>query len=263
MDRAVTFDVRDGVGWITLARGDSGNTVGAIMAAELGEAVEAAERADVGVVVVTASGRFFCTGGDLREFAEAPSTSDLTEELAASLATAVRRLENMPSIVVAAVQGTAAGAGVAIAASADIIVAAEAATFTLAYTRAGLSPDGGATLLGRSLGLHRALAWALLNPSVAAHEAQQIGFVSRVYPTEGFHESVRELAATLAKGSRDAQVATKRLVRAAMPAPAEHWDAEVTRISALAGAPDGQEGIHAFLAKRAAHFPSSRGESGA
>lgn len=259
MDGAVTFEVRDGVAWITMTRGDSGNTFGASMAAELSEAMAAAERADVGVLVLTATGRFFCAGGDLREFAEAPSTADLTADLAGTLSDVVQRLADLPTIVVAAVQGAAAGAGVPIAAAADVVVASESASFTLAYTRAGLSPDGGATLLPRTFGLHRALAWALLNPTVSAAEAQQIGLVAQVFPDADFDASVARLAEKLARGSRDAQVATKRLIRQAAPAPGGHWDAEVTQISTLAGGLDGQEGISAFLAKRPVVFPSSTG----
>lgn len=263
MERAVTFDVRDGVGWITLARGDSGNTVGSTMAAELADAVVAAERADVRVLVITASGRFFCAGGDLREIAEAPSSSELTAHLAGILADVVRRLADLPAIVVAAVQGTAAGAGVSIAAAADVVVAAESATFTLSYTRAGLSPDGGGSLLARTLGMHRALAWALLNPTVSAHEAQHAGLVARVYPDAELDIAVADLAAGLARGSRDALVATKRLIRRSATESAEHWDAEVAQISALAGGPDGQEGISAFLAKRPVAFPSATDRPGA
>lgn len=260
MDRVVTFDVRDGVGWITLSRGDTGNTVGTQMAADLAEALAAAERADLGVLVLTATGRFFCAGGDLREFSEAHSPADLTAELASALADIVRRLANMPAIVVAAVQGPAAGAGVALAAAADVVVASESASFTLAYTRAGLSPDGGATLLSRSLGLHQALAWALLNPTVSAAEARRMGVVAMVFPDSEFEGDVTRLVHKLACGSRDAQVATKRLIRQSAPASDAHWDAEVTQISLLAGGPDGLEGVNAFVAKRPAAFPSSTGE---
>lgn len=260
MGSAATFDVRDRVGWITFARGDTGNTIGVEMVSEFADAVAAAESANVGVVVIAGAGRFFCLGGDLREFAEAASTSDLTAQLAGSLATVVGQVADLPAVVVAAVQGAAAGAGVAIAAAADVVLATESATFTLAYTRAGLSPDGGATLVTRTIGLHRTLAWALLNPTISAREAMHAGLVAQVHPDSEFDACVADLAARLSRGSRDAQVATKRLVRRAAAAPEEHWQLEIDQISALSESPDGQEGISAFLGKRPAAFPSAGGE---
>lgn len=254
---AVLFEAADGVGWITLARGDSGNTFGTSMARQLAGAVAAAEASDLPVVVLRASGRFFCAGGDLREFAEAEDARALIEGLASTLADVVERLVAMPSIVVSAVQGPAAGAGVPLAAAADIVIAAESASFTFAYTRAGLSPDGGATVLTSTLGLHRTLAWALLNPTVSAAEAQAAGLVARVTPDAGLADATRSIAQQIARGSRDAHVATKRLIRAAAPPVAGQLAAEAVQIGLQAAGPDGQEGIASFLGKRPARFPSS------
>jgi enoyl-CoA hydratase/carnithine racemase len=93
-------------------------------------------------------------------------------------------LRALDAPVVAVVQGTAAGAGVSLAISADIALAAESATFTMAYTNVGLSPDGGSTwLLPRLIGPQRASALMLLNTTVAASEAAQLGLVAPLSPT--------------------------------------------------------------------------------
>ena len=90
----------------------------------------------------------------------------------------------MDAVVVSAVHGTAASAGVPLAAAADVVLAGASAQFTLAYTKIGLSPDGGSSLLTASLGLHRTLHLALLNPVLTAKQAQSAGLVAEVHPDD-------------------------------------------------------------------------------
>ncbi len=204
-DALVDFSVRDGVGWITLTKGDSGNAFGTPMGVELLAAVMAAEEADVPVLVVSATGRFFCVGGDLREFGAEDEPALLIDELAHMLNRIVSRLKSLDAVVISAVQGGAAGAGLGLAAAADLVIAAESASFTLAYTKAGLSPDGGGTLLAESVGLHRALALALLNPvwsaaGRAGRRAGHPGGARRRAPRPG-HGSGRQARPRLAHGA--------------------------------------------------------------
>lgn len=256
-DALVDFSVRDGVGWITLTKGDSGNAFGTPMGVELLAAVMAAEEADVPVLVVSATGRFFCVGGDLREFGAEDEPALLIDELAHMLNRIVSRLKSLDAVVISAVQGGAAGAGLGLAAAADLVIAAESASFTLAYTKAGLSPDGGGTLLAESVGLHRALALALLNPVWSAEDALAAGLVTQVVPDAELLDQVTALAGRLARGSRTAQAATKHLIRG-NPVPSDgRVELEARSISALAGSPDGREGVQAFLAKRRPEFPSA------
>ena len=255
---SVTLEVRNGAAWITLNRPDAGNPLGTDCLDRLADAVVGARRADVGVVVLRARGPRFSVGGDLSEFGAAQDPEALVDNLAERLHRTVSELIRLDAIVVAAVHGVAAGAGVSLAAAADIVLAAESARFTLAYTRSGLSPDGGSSMLTASLGLHRALYVALLNPLLSANEAKAMGLVAEVHPDEGFEEAVEETVGRLTRGSRSAFVTAKRLFREqAVAAPETAMRRETLGIRSAAGGPDGREGIAAFLAKRTPMFPSS------
>ena len=217
----VTYDERGGAGWITFNQPALGNPLNLDSVAALSAAVSAARAADVGVVVLAAEGRSFCVGGDLGAFSAAPDPGAYLKELTEALHAELLALQALDAIVVSRVQGTAAGAGVSYAASADIVLAAESARFTMAYTKVGLTPDGGTTLMEASTGLHRSLYMALLNPVLSAREALLMGFVSEVHPDEAFEVAVDDVVAQLVAGSRTALVAAKRLIRAqATPDPA-------------------------------------------
>ena len=238
----VTYDHLDGVARIRLVDGDRGNLLDQATVDALTRAVRRARSDDAHVVVLSAEGRAFSLGGDLAE----------------SLHRVVSDLHRMDAVVVSVVQGTAAGAGVPLAAAADLVLAASSAQFTLAYTRLGFSPDGGSTLLTASIGLHRALNLALLNPVLSAAEARAIGLVAQVHPDGELAAAVEDVVRLLRAGSRSAQVAAKRLLReTATPNAEAALRRETLSIRTRAADPDGREGVVAFLAKRAARFPSS------
>ncbi|WP_409329613.1 enoyl-CoA hydratase/isomerase family protein [Trujillonella humicola] len=255
---AVRYEQRDGVARIRLSDPARGNAIGPGSVAELAAAVRRARADDVHVVVLSADGKAFCVGGDVAAFAAADDTEQLVDDLAEALHRVVSDLQRMPAVVVSVVQGTAAGAGVPLAAAADLVLAAESARFTLAYTGIGFSPDGGSSLLTASVGLHRALALALLNPVLSAGEAHALGLVAAVHPDEDLPAAVEDVVGRLRSGSRDAQVAAKRLLReTATPGAEAALRRETLSIRARAASPDGREGVAAFLAKRPAAFPSS------
>ena len=258
LEPMVTFEVRDGAGWITFNRPEQGNPFNLDSVASLADAVAAARQADVGVVVLAARGRSFSVGGDLAAFSAAPDPAAYLDDLAEALHRQVSELMRLDAIVVSVVQGTAAGAGVSYAACADLVLATESARFTMAYTKVGLSPDGGSSLMAESIGLHRTLYMALLNPVLSAREALLMGFVSEVHPDEQFDAAVTAVLAQLTSGSRTALVAAKRLIRdQAVPSPETALRRETLAMRQNAGSPDGREGVAAFLAKRPAVFPSA------
>jgi 2-(1,2-epoxy-1,2-dihydrophenyl)acetyl-CoA isomerase len=257
------LELRAGVAWILLDRPESGNAVDLSFVAELWDCLREVRRADVGVLVLASTGPAFCVGGDLRAFGAADDLPSLVEDLADGLHRCISELHRLDAVVVAAVAGTAAGAGVPLAAAADIVLASEAATFTLAYTKVGLSPDGGSSLLPASLGLHRSLRLALLNPALTAEQAREAGLVAEVHPDAQLGSAVQAVVDRLAAGSRDAQVAAKRLLREqASPSPDTAMRLESVAIRRAAGTADGHEGISAFLAKRPAAFPSAAARAG-
>lgn len=244
-----------GVSRITLADGERGNPIHPGSVADLHDAVRRAHRDGAKVVVLAAEGRFFSVGGDLGAFAAAEDVPAFIDDLAESLHRVVSELVRSDAVVVTVVQGTAAGAGFPLAAAGDIVLAADTAKFSLAYTKVGLSPDGGSSLLVHSLGLHRTLRLAILGDLLTAQEAYDAGLVARVVPAEELPPTVDQVVAALAAGSGTANAAAKRLLReAAVAAPESALRKETLSIRTLAGSPDGREGVAAFVEKRAPKF---------
>ena len=254
----VDYEQHDGGAPIRLANGDRGNPLDQAAVDELARAVRRARADDVHVVVLSAERRAFSVGGDVSAFAGAEDTEHMVDNLAESLHRVVSDLHHMDAVVVSVVHGTAAGAGVSLAAAADLVIAASSARFTLAYTKIGFSPDGGSSLLTASVGRHRALQLALLNPVVSADQAQAMGLVSQVHADEALPAAADEVVCLLRSGSRTAQVAAKRLLReTATPGAEAALRRETLSIRARAASPDGREGVAAFVGKRPPHFPSS------
>ena len=253
----VTYEQAAGVARIRLCDGDRGNPLNQATLDALARAVRRARADDVHVVVLSAEGRAFSVGGDVAAFAAAADVEQVVDDLAETLHRVVSDLHRMDAIVVSVVHGVAAGAGVSLASAADLVIAGRSARFTLAYTKLGFSPDGGASLLTASVGLHRALELALLNPVVSADDARSSGLVAKVVPDDELAAAVEEVVDALRAGSRSAQVAAKRLLReTATPAAEGVLRQETLSIRARAASPDGREGVAAFGQKRTPIFPS-------
>lgn len=251
------FDRTGGVARITLNRPDA-NSINLTLAQEL---LKAAIRCDhdpaIRSVLLTGAGRFFCAGGDLRAMAEfgdgvAVGLKELTTYLHASISV-LRRMR--PPLVVA-VNGVAAGAGMSLAAIGDVVVAAETATFTMAYTGVGLVPDGASTyFLPRLIGLRRTQELMLTNRRLTAAEAAEWGLVSRVVADDALESEAGDLAHALADGPTEAFGAVKRLLDTSFANSLEtQMEQEGREIAAVAGSGDGREGIAAFLGKRRPTF---------
>jgi 2-(1,2-epoxy-1,2-dihydrophenyl)acetyl-CoA isomerase len=158
--------------------------------------------------------------------------------------------------VISVVRGAAAGGGMSIAIAADLVLAAESAHFTVAYTAIGFSTDGGMSwTLPRLVGLRRAMELALLNERLTAAQALELGIVTRVVPDDALEAEAEKLARRLAEGPVGAHAAVKRLLRASSTSTfSSQLAVEAHTIAGLAAAPDGREGVLAFLDKRAPHF---------
>jgi 2-(1,2-epoxy-1,2-dihydrophenyl)acetyl-CoA isomerase len=168
----------------------------------------------------------------------------------------IEALASLDAPVISAVRGAAAGGGMSIAIAADLVLAAESASFTVAYTAIGFSTDGGASwTLPRLVGQRRAMELALLNERLTAARALELGIVTRVVPDDSLEAEAEALARKLANGPVGAHAAVKRLLRASSTATFSGQLAEEAHtIAGLAAAPDGREGVLAFLDKRAPHF---------
>ncbi len=143
--QTIAFERSGAVARITLNRPDAANGMNATMTRELADVAARCDDPATKVVVLTGSGRFFCAGGDLQDFASAPSRGRHLKGVADDLHRAVSTFARMDAVVITAVNGAAAGAGFSLAITGDLVLAAESASFTMAYTRVGLSPDGSST----------------------------------------------------------------------------------------------------------------------
>lgn len=243
---------------ITLNRPDAAHGISLTMARELAAVARACDRdPEVRAVLLTASGKFFCAGGDLKEMeAHAADPGAFVKELADTLHRASSSLARMDAPVVVAVNGVAAGAGFSLALAGDLVFAAESAKFTSAYTKAGLSPDGSSTyVLPRLVGLRRAQELMLTNRVLSAAEAEAWGLVTRTVPDAQLAEAAGAAAEALAAGSRGSQSAVKQLLLGTYANGLEtQIELEGRFIAACAASPDGAEGREAFIAKRTPKF---------
>ncbi|WP_426040302.1 enoyl-CoA hydratase/isomerase family protein [Brevundimonas sp. TWP2-3-4b1] len=260
MTEAVQIEVRDRVAVLTLSRPDTGNAIDQEMADSLLRAtLHVAADDAVRAVLLTAQGRAFCVGGDVKAFAAAGAkASALVENLTASLHMAIARLARMEKPLVTAINGAAAGAGFGLAILGDVALAARSAKFAMAYGAIGLTPDGGATwLLPRLVGFRQAQRLALTDERIDAQEANRIGLITRVTDDESLHDEAFTLARTLAKGPRRALAQTRALLHQSLSNGLEtQLEREAQGIAGAIAGSEGQEGIAAFIARRPADFSS-------
>jgi 2-(1,2-epoxy-1,2-dihydrophenyl)acetyl-CoA isomerase len=253
---SVEIDVRDRIARITLNRPEVGNALNLELATALRKAAEGLHGSDVGAVILTGAGKAFCVGGDLNYMREADEVGDAVLRLATQFHGGLEALAALDAPVITVVRGAAAGGGMSLAIAGDLVLAAESARFSMAYTAIGFSPDGGSSwTLPRLVGWRRAAELMLLNERLDAAAARELGLVTRVVADDALDDEAAALARRLADGPIHAHGATKRLLRASATAGfAEQLAEEARTIAALAAAPDGREGVAAFLEKRAPDF---------
>jgi len=256
--KTLLYEVKDHVARITFNRPDAANALDMQMALDLMHAsIQASEDPAVRAVLITGAGKMFSGGGDLKSFAsQGDALPGHLKEVALYLHAAISRFVRMDAPVIAAVNGSAGGAGFSLCLFADIVLAAESSKFTLAYTRAGLSPDGGSTyFLPRMIGARRALEMALTNRVLSAKEALDWGIVTRVVPDAQLQAEADALAAQLAAGSTSALGAAKRLMLHSFSESLEtQMELEAQAIADQARTANAREGIAAFIAKRPPRF---------
>lgn len=257
-DAPVLLTVDEGIARLTLNRPEAGNAITPQLAAELrARAQELTGRPEVRAVVLGAAGPMFCVGGDLGWMAEqGDAIGPALHALATDLHGATLALAGLDAPVIAAVSGVAAGAGMSLICGCDLAVAASTAKLTVAYTAAGLSPDGGSTwFLPRIVGVRRAAELTLTNRRLTADEAWNLGIVTSVVEADALDGEVDALARRLAAGATGAFGAAKRLLAASSTTPlADQLAAEADAIAELAAGANGREGIAAFLEKRPPQF---------
>jgi 2-(1,2-epoxy-1,2-dihydrophenyl)acetyl-CoA isomerase len=254
--QTIRFEQSGAVARITLNRPDAANGMNDTMTRELADAARRCDTEATKVVVLTGSGRFFCAGGDLKSFAAAPSRGRFIKGVADDLHRAISTFARMDAVLIIAVNGVAAGAGFSLAVTGDLVLAAESASFTMAYTRAGLSPDGSSSYyLPRLIGTTKTKELMLTNRTLSAAEASRWGLVTEVVPDAELVVRTAQLADQMAATASGSNGGVKALMLSTFSSGLEEqMELEGRLIAARAESADGREGIDAFLEKRKAEF---------
>jgi enoyl-CoA hydratase/carnithine racemase len=218
--------IEGAIATITLNRPSAFNSIDLSIAKKLEQLSADVEASDaIRVLVIEGEGRAFCAGGDLQTIgaaAAADTIAPVVGELLQHYHAFITTLRRMPKIVLASVHGSAAGAGLSLAFVADLCIAAEDARFTPAYSKLGVSPDGGGTVgVAASVGARRALQIFLAEDSFSAAQAYQWGLVAKVVAPSELKSATRELAHRLAQNAPAGLAATKALIHRAHVAPVE------------------------------------------
>ena len=260
-EQTVLYDLEDGIGVITLNRPKQLNAVTDDLLVEMTNLINEVTVDDaVRAVIITGSGRAFCSGADV--------TQGLLRDQAAAAVVRDAKIKKVdipdsplpkwtftqiPKPTIAAVNGAAVGIGAEWTAQCDMRIASEKARFGWVFALRGISPDTGAgpLLLPYIVGLSKALELMYSGEIIDAVEAERIGLVSKVVPQDELLTSAKELAQKITRGAPLATKAVKELTYGAMEWPNEVLQKEKTeRLSALSLSEDTKEGIKSFLEKR-------------
>jgi len=252
--QTLKFELDGALARITLNRPDAANSMNMDMMRELfAAAIECDSNAEIRAVLLTGEGKMFSAGGDLGWFGQhLDNIGPLLTESAAYLHNAISHFSRMKKPLVIAVNGPAAGAGMSLAVVGDYTLASESASFTMAYTAAGLSPDGGASyFIPRLIGERRAKELMLTNRKLSAAEAKDWGLINDVVPADKLLATAEKMAQRLAQGPTQAFAKVKELlISSAKESLEAQMELEARGIAGNATGTDGQEGITAFLEKR-------------
>jgi 2-(1,2-epoxy-1,2-dihydrophenyl)acetyl-CoA isomerase len=242
---------------ITLNRPGVLNALDLAMHVRLAAALDRAAQPDVRALVITGAGRGFCVGQDVGEFPR--DAAAVGELLRQHFNPAIRALRGLPKPVIAAINGPAAGAGLALALACDLRLAAASASLVPAFGRIGLVPDSGLShTLPRLIGSAAAFDWMVSGRSIAAPEAEALGLVTQVVEDADLAAETDALAAELAAGPTAAIGLTKQLIGRSLESSLDDQLDEEARLQAIAAAGDDfAEGVAAFLEKRPPRFTGS------
>src|SRR5258705_1189252 len=262
MSEPLVFRVEDGVAWLVMNRPEARNAMNMEMRAIYFRALEqCAEDEAIRAVVLTATGKGFCTGADLSgsravKGDQATPHPGATRNAMASSQKTIRALWDLEKPIIAAVNGVAAGLGAHLAWACDLVVAADDARFIEVFVRRGIALDaGGSFLLPRHVGLHKAKELVFFGDDLSAADAERLGLVNKVVPAAELEAVCRAWGERLAQGPTFALGLSKRLLNRSLQADLDTLFAEEAFTQALvAESEDMREGIRAFMEKRPPAF---------
>ena len=256
---SIIYEKSFSIAKIILNNPKEGNTLDLELAKELYAAsLDAASDKNIKVLILTANGKLFCGGGNLKFLlSKKKEVKKTLMEMTMYFHGAISRMARMSAPVIVGVNGTAGGGGFSLAITGDVIYAIKDAKFTLAYTNAGLSPDGSSTYyLPRIVGMKRAKELMLTNRLFSAGEALDMGLIDKVVNSnEELNEAINKQAEVFSKGPINAYKSVKKLLSESFNNGLEsQMEIESIHISKNAETKDGIEGLTAFSEKRKPNF---------
>jgi 2-(1,2-epoxy-1,2-dihydrophenyl)acetyl-CoA isomerase len=248
-----------GVLTLTLNRPEALNALNRDLTGALRVGMEAAARDPVvGSVIITGAGRAFCAGADLKDVVARREAGerDLGNDLRTNYTPMIRAIRACPKPVIAALNGTAAGAGLSLALACDLRIAAAGTPLIVVFVRVGLVPDAGSLFfLTRMLGLSKATELAMSGDPLMAEDAHQLGLVAAVVPPEQLIAAAMARARRLSDGPRQTYALIKHGLERVLDLDLEQAMELESQLQSLAAeTPDAKEAIQAFLAKRKPQF---------
>jgi 2-(1,2-epoxy-1,2-dihydrophenyl)acetyl-CoA isomerase len=251
MYQTILYQTQQNIGTITLHRPDRFNAFDEEMSKEFMDALKTAERdVEVRVIVITGSGKAFCSGQDLKDIAgQKRSLSDSIERRYNPM---IQKITGIEKPIICRLNGIGAGAGASLALACDMIIAAESAALLEAFVNIGLVPDSGSTyFLPRLVGRQRAFEIAALGDKITASEALQMGLVNRVVPESELDAEVEKYALRFAGGATKAIGMIKRMLNRSFESTLDEMLEQEKYCQEIAGnSNDYAEGVAAFNEKR-------------
>jgi len=250
----IDYETNDRVGHIRFSRPEGANAVSPAFAADLRQVMLDVNYDDsVKAVAVTAEGKGFCGGGDPKLFAGwGDDLAPQAHRMLMDFHSAIQLMNRIPKPFVAGVRGAAGGAGLSLTSAFDLVISGESAKYTMAYTRAAMTPDGTSSyFLARHIGLRRMLDLTLTNRVLSAAEAEAWGLVNRVVPHGELADAAAEWAARLAVGPTRSFMLAKWLVNRSLDVDrAAMIQNEAIAVELNARTADAAEGVASFLERR-------------
>lgn len=254
----LTCRIEGGIARVTLTQAERGNPFDGPFCKDMCDlSVELSCRDDVRAVLLTAEGRFFSVGGDIRSFLKDLSQLPrVVKSWTADVHMAITRFQRMNAPVVCAVHGDVAGGAVSLAAMSDILIAAEGVKFNAAFSMIGFCADSGSTVsLTNRMGFSRAKRFLMLSEVLEAKDALATGLVDFVVPGSELTVTADAMASKLAAGPTLAYGAIKRTILSARTEPLEaQLENEAQALAQLASTEDAREGLTAFGQRRKPEF---------